>query len=179
MEDYKQQIIDRGYKVVAETEDGTSFVNEDVEVCVMLLNYYDDLSTKDKDHGHELHKTLTEKYQYANKCTICVIIDSNGDKEAIQRNEYYFVKVFTNRISMLPVKTNKAIKINFIASKNCRDFGNYTINPFEPIDGIACADFYHFLSLVTEDSFVKYPKCISNSYFRWLANKFFTIETIN
>jgi hypothetical protein len=175
----RQQITDKGYKIVAETEDGVSFVNEDTQICVMLLNYYDDLSNKDKDHGHELHKTLTEKYQYANKCTICVIIDSPSDKEAIQRNEYYFVKIFSDRINIIPSSVNKAIKITFEPMVGACDFGDYTINAFEPIDGLTCANFYSFLSSVTKNSVVKYPKCISTSYFRFMAHKLFAIETIN
>lgn len=178
MENYKQQIIDRGYKVVAETEDGISFVNEEAQFCAMLLFKYNSLSNLDKDHGHDLHETLKDKYPYANKATICVIVDYEGDAEKIQRNEYYFSKIFTNRINILPSKVNKGIRIIFEPMVNQCDLGSYTINPFENVDGFACANFYDFLSSVTKDCVVKYPRCLDIGYFRWVANKLFDIETV-
>jgi len=178
MEEYKKSIIDRGYKIVSETEDGVSFVNEDIQTCAMLLFKYNDLSQFDKDHGHDLHKTLTNKYNYANKSTICVIVEYEGDPETIQRNEYYFSKVFTDRINILPTKSDKSITVTFDPMLNESDSGDYKINPYDFFDGLACSNFYEFLSSITKDCVVKYPKCLDISYFRYITNKLYTIKTI-
>jgi len=178
MNDYKQQIIDRGYKVVAETEDGISFVNEKLQTCAMLLFKYNQLSNLDKDRGHDLHKTLIDKYSYANKGTICVIVDYEGDVTEIESNEYYFLKIFTNKIHILPSNIDKTITVRFEPMTGADDLGDYTINPFLPVDGVACACFYGFLASVKQNCVVKYPKSVDIGYFRWITNKFFTLETI-
>ncbi len=174
---YKQQILDKGYTVVAETEDGISFVNVEVQTCAMLLFNYDDSDTStDKDIGIDLHKTLTTKYIYANKGTICVIANTTNDRNTILRNQYFFTKISPEHIFILPSKIDKSITITIKPMIDINDLGDHTVNPFEPIDGLTCIGLYRFLSIVTKDSTIKYPPCIEPGYFRYITNKFFSIN---
>lgn len=176
MEKYKQQIIDRCYSVITETEEGITFVNEDVQFCVILLKTYK--GDDDKEKGFELHKILKSKFSYAEKCTICVIIDTNEDKEKIQRNEYFYSKIFTDRINILPIKSDKSIKISFSSMKDVFDTGDYTVNAFDYFDGLCCINYMEYLSKAKNGDIVKYPKIANNSYFRYIANKLYSIEVI-
>lgn len=180
MEEYKQQIINQGYQMVAETEDGVCFVNEAVNFSVILLKEYYSGHDTDAKAGHELHKILKDKYGFAEKSTICIIANVHPDEkrtlEKIQRDEYYFLKVFPEKISILPQTQNKNIKITFSPMTNENDKGNYFINPFEEFDGLCSGSFLEYLSTAKNGDVVKYPKIISTSFFNYWGSKLYKIE---
>lgn len=180
MDNYKQQILERGYEFVDETEDGSCYVNESVSFCVILLNEYFSRHKTDAKAGHELHQILKNKYHFAEKSTICVIanvhIEEDNEKEDIERNEYYFLKIFPERINILPKKQNKEIKIVFEPMLNEKDIGNYFINPFDYFDGLCSVNYLAYLSEAKDGDIVKYPKIISPSFFNYWAYKLYSTE---
>lgn len=175
MENYKKQITDRGYKVVSETEEGISFVNEDVKFCAILLKKYKE-DGNDKEYGRELKKTLN--YSYAEKGTFCIIISTDDDRDKIQRDPYFYVKIFTDKINILPIKEDKSITIIFMPMKDSSDVGDYTVNAFDHFDGLLSASYFEYLTNAKHGDIVKYPKIIDSSFFRYHANKLYTIENI-
>lgn len=182
MEEYKKQIIERGYELIAETEDGACFANESTSFCVILLKQYHSRCNSDKEAGHDLHKILKDKYQFAEKSTILVIAslhpDEGNSKEEIERNEYFFLKIFPERIHILPQKQNKEIKITFEPMNGENDTGNYHINPFDHFDGLCSANFLGYLTEAKNGDVVKYPKIISTSFFNYWAYKLYSTEII-
>lgn len=183
MEKYKQQIIDRGYSVVAETEDGIAFANESASFSVILLKEYFSNHRSDAKAGHDLHRILKEKFWFAEKSTICVIAsiheDEGNPKEEIERNEYYFLKIFPEKIHILPQKQNKDIKIVFSPMENEKDTGDYCINPFDNFDGLCSANYLEYLSRAKDGDVIKYPKIISGmgtSFLNYWAYKLYQTE---
>jgi hypothetical protein len=177
MEEFKNKIIDRGYSIVEESEEGIAFVNEDTQFCAILLKFYSD---EDYDRrGFKLHDVLKSKFSFAEKCTICIILDSDIDKEKLVRDEYFYCKILPERINILPIKSDKSVKIIFSPMDNASDVGDYTVNPFEPFDGLCSSNYIEFLSNAKDGNIVKYPKIVNNSYFRYLAYKLYNIEVIN
>lgn len=104
--------------------------------------------------------------------------DEDRNKEEIERNEYYFLKIFPERICILPKSGNKDIKITFEAMNAENDTGNYTINPFDYFDGLCCSNFLEYLSRAQDGDVVKYPKIISPSYFNYWAYKLYQTEVV-
>jgi len=180
MEQYKQQIINKGYELIAETEDGFCFANENTSFGVILLREYS--SKNDARAGHKLHEILKNKYSFAEKSTICIIasIECNEDKdrEDLERNEYYFLKIFPERINILPEKRNKEIQLTFVPMSNENDVGNYHINPFEKLDGLACVNFLEYLCKAQNNDIIKYPAAINIGFFNYWAYKLYKTEVI-
>ena len=182
MENYKQQIIDRGYQLVAETEEGYCFVNESTNFCAILLKEYCSEHYNNAKSGYELLEILKNKYGFAEKATICVIVnvtsDENKSKESIERDEYFFLKIFPERIHILPIKSNKEVKITFEPMSGENDKGNYTINPFDKFDGLCSSNFLEYLSKAQDGDIIKYPKIVDTSFFRYWGQKLYQIEIV-
>lgn len=176
MENYIQQIVDRGYAIVEKTAQGVCFVNENTRFGVILVaNYRSD--GPDIERGHGLHEILKDKYGFTEKATICVIVDTDCDKEALKKNEYYFVKIFADRINILPTKSDKSITVTFDPMVDINDHGNYYFNPFETVDGLVASNFIEYLSNAKSGDVVKYPKAVEIRYFIYLAQKLYNTLT--
>lgn len=183
MEQYKQQIIDRGYSIVEESEFGISFVNESAKFCVILLKQYWSQNKHDAEFGHSLHANLKKKFIYAEKCTILVINalhpEESRTQEEIERDEYFFLKMFPENIQYLPKAENKSTTINFSPMKSAEDKGDYTVDPFDEFDGKCSGNFLKYLSQAKDGDVVKYPKIVDNRFFRYWADKLYTIKMID
>lgn len=172
---YKEQIIQKNYQVFSEVEGAISFNNEDCKTCVILVENYSDLSD---ELLNSLHEELQTKYNYAEKSTICVILNApEENKLEIARDPYFFLKIFVDDIHILPEYLNKDIVIEFKPAMSAEELnGDYNIDPFLFYEAIACVNFYRFLSTVRENKIVKYPPIISMyglSWYRYMTNKFF------
>ena len=175
IEKFKQEIMARGYKLISETDKGVSFANEDTQFGVILLKKYTGIHS-DEDGSSELHDSLKKLYPFAEKSTVCVMMDAEGDKEKIQRDEYFFSKIFTDRINILPERKDKKKTILFSPMTGITDVGDYTVNPFDYFDGLCVTNYLAFLAQAKDRAVVKYPKIVDRRYFVYLAQKLYSVD---
>lgn len=182
--DVKNKVVELGYVLVHYTEDGMSFVNEDLKTCLITLKNYD------KSHllmDSELRKPL-EKYSFSEKGTICIFTNSVESIEELERNEYHALKVHASHMDCIPSrKENITVKFSPVNSSNefIEAFFNekvgYTISPFIKVDGLACQEFYKYLNQAKDGDLIKYPSILEGSmtlsWFRYIAGKFYNVET--
>jgi len=177
-------IENKGYVKVEETNTAVSFVNESAQYCVILIDVYLDYHENDEFHDliFGMHTTLKQKYSFAEKCTICVYIDTPLDNDVVKRNPYHFLKVTSDELDVLPTIVNKDITVNILPAESMEDQGDYFINPFQKCDGICNAEFLRFISNIKTDVIVKYPLFISNSEIRWfhyVSNKMYKVNFVS
>ncbi len=142
---------------------------------VILLKEYNDIN---KSLAQDLHAELRKSYAYAEKCTICVVINYNGDREELERNEYFFLKIFADKINIIPAKSDKTKTISIVPIKDNSDLTGFFMDPYDHFDGLCIAKYVEFLSTANDGDVFKYPKIINPSFLRYWAEKLFTVNFI-
>jgi len=174
MENLKNKVIDKGYKIITENKRSISLVNESIKYCVILVDQYSEDGDERKDILN-LQKELEIKYAFAEKGTILVINEIPDNREEIERNVYFFLRIYSDSLNSIPSKFDKELEIIFSPMIDINDNGDYTINPFELFDGLSINKYLAFINEAKSGDVVKYPRIYETHYLRYLTNKFFTV----
>lgn len=180
-EEAKKNIEDKGYKFIVESEYGMAFANEQTNFCVILLFKLEmekllDIKESRNKRGLSLLEELTNKFPFAEKSTIRVILNSDviTNREEVERDIYFFCSILADKIDYLPSKVDKSIVITIDPMANITDTGDYCVDIFQSLDGLAISNFYGFLVRAKNGDVVKYPRVADIKYFRYVANKLYT-----
>lgn len=174
----------KGYKVVVETEQGVSLVNEDVKLCVIYLKTFD---AELLLFNSPLREPLDKTYNFAEKGTICVFEHSHEDFDDVEKELFYALRVHVSDIDIIPSTPNKNIEVTFKShtQKNMhvgKKFRGFYLDPFKPMDGKFAKDYYKFLtslSISNLNGVVVYPEIVSDEQISWLkyvCNKLYTVK---
>ena len=170
MELVKQQILDKGYTLCLENENGCSFINKEIQFCVLILKTF---SNEESESWNGLYESLKKEAQYIKK-TIAVILHTEEDKEEINRDPYWFAKIFPEQISSIP-SVKKDITVNIVPMKDVSDVGDFTFNLFDYYDALATTSYLDFLVNKAQDGCViKYARIMdwqNVSHVRYITEK--------
>lgn len=171
-------LTDKGY---SQLENG-SYVNTDVECCVIIIESYpDDYNDLSDDSPEmiELEKAYTirdendKHYRFSKKSTILMILDESLDKDAIRLHEFQFMKIFMDDIDSIPSINIGRHNVNFLPIGSDVEF-DYIIDSNQYFM-LVLLDYMKFLNNTTKDVIVGYPKIMKKGdeflFFRYMTNK--------
>jgi len=183
------KLINLGYKKVIDTKDGISLVKEDISMCVIIVeNYEDHLVYNNSD----LREPLENKYPFANKGTMCIFKNPPEGKSIsdIEEDPYDAIKIWHKNMKCVPHRKDKDITVEILPIECSEDYDNVMdlrmrgecelIDPFSSVDGKCSQDIYKYLANLKKDGKIYYPKCLEDNHLGWLryiTNKFYTEKT--
>ena len=158
-------------------EETEIYINSKINWGVIVAYTY--FTEEDREQYLDLFENVKKELNI--KHFFLLILDNRlieAEKDEIKRDEYFFIKIFEEDIDAILDNENKEKDIVFEAMDSIEDKGDYLINPFDYIDGLAIINFLKYLHSVNikKDNMplvIKYPKCIQLStiaYFKYLVN---------
>lgn len=177
---------DKGYKVVVETEQGVSLVNEDVKLCVIYLKTFDeDLLF----FNSPLREPLDKTYNFAEKGTICVFEDTYplDVVEDIEEELFYAIRTHISDIGIIPSEVVDTKSVFFTPFTKKHEYTEnkyitFKLDPYKPIDGKFAKEYYRFLTNLSKsdlNGLVIYPDILPIEQISWLkyvCNKLYTVK---